>query len=159
MNEKIKKENNTFYYLEVSQEAYNLLRSGCKTIEQLMCGNLDAVQNMAFAAYQKRTGEAVPAEMQHQIKDCVKGLEAWGWNRPLENTARFCDESDTFRDIYDVLDHQQAILGNDNQSEGLPPHYNKSIAQIRVIDIVESSQKRIKPLKAFVDRKNKRRRI
>lgn len=159
MIEKSKTENKTFYYLEVSQEAYDLLRSGCKTIEQLMCGNLGAVQDMAFAAYQKRTGEAVSPEMQHQIKDCIKGLESWGWNRPLENPSRFSDESDTFRDIFDVLDHQQAILGNDSQSEGIPPHYNKNITQIRVIDIVESSQKRIKQLKAFVDRKTKRRRI
>lgn len=152
------KNNSTFYYVEVSQEAYDLLRNGCKTLEQLMCGNLEVLQEMAFAAYRKRTGMEVTPDMQHQIKDCIKGLEAWGWNRPLETVSRFDAESDTFRDIFDVLDHQQFILGKDNSSEGLPPHYNKDIPQIRVIDIVESSQKRNKPLKAFVSSiKNKRR--
>lgn len=150
---------NTFYYLEVSQDAYDLLRKGCKTLEQFMCGSLEGLQEMAFAAFEKRTGREVPEDMKHQIKDCIKGISAWGWNRPMEQVNRFNEQSDTFRDIHDVLDHQQYILGNDSQSEGLPPHYNKSIPQIRVINVVESSQRRNKPLKTFVDCKTKKRRI
>lgn len=154
-----KKENSIFYYIEVSQDAYDLLKNGCKTIEKLMCGDLEDVKQMTFAAYEKRTGREVPEDMKHQITDCIKGISAWGWNRPLETVTRFSEESDTFRDIYDVLDHQQFILGNESQSEGVPPHYNKNIPQIRVINVVESSQKRNKKLKTFVDCKTKKRRI
>lgn len=150
---------NTFYYLEVSQDAYDLLRKGCKTMEQLMCGNLEGLQEMAFAAFEKRTGREVPQDMQRQIKDCIKGIASWGWNRPLETVNRFNDESDTLRDIADVLDYQQFILGNESKSEGLPPHYNKEVSQIRIINVVESSQKRNKALKIFVEGKTKKRRI
>lgn len=154
-----KTENNIFYYLEVSQDAYDTLKRACKGMDQLMCGNLEVLQEMAFAAYEKRTGTEVPQEMQRQIKDCIKGLASWGWNRPLETVNRFNSESDTLRDIADVLDHQQYILGNESKSEGLPPHYNKEVPQIRIINVVESSQKRNKPLKIFVDCKSKKRRI
>lgn len=150
---------NTFYYLEVSQDAYDILNRACRGMEQLMCGNLEGLQEMAFAAFEKRTGTEVPQEMQRQIKDCIKGLASWGWNRPLETVNRFNDESDALRDIADVLDHQQFILGNESKSEGLPPHYNKDVPQIRIINVVESSQKRNKALKIFVEGKTKKRRI
>lgn len=159
MNEEKKVKTTTYYYLEVSQEVYDLLQKGCKTIEQLMCGNLEEIQRMAFNAYEKRTGMAVPPDMERNIKDCIKGLEAWGWNKPIENTIRFSEESDTYRDICDVLDHQKKILGMESQSEGLPPHYNKAIPMVRIINVVESGQKRTKPLKTFVDCKSKKRRI
>lgn len=149
----------TFYYLEVSQEAYDLLQNGCKTLEQILCGNLEYVQNAVIGAYISRTGKDVTPEMKQRITDCIKGLESWGWNRPMETPTRFSPESDTFRDISDVLDHQKQILGMESKSEGFPPHYNKDIPLVRIIDIVESCHKRIKQLNVFVTRTCKRRRI
>lgn len=151
-----KNKSNTFYYLEVTQEAYDLLCNGCKTIEQMMCGNLEAVKQMAFNAYEKRTGTAVPDDVQHLIAECVNSITSFGWKDPVN---RFSEESDTFMDIYEVLKYQQFLIGNESNSEGLPPHYNKNVPQIRIINIVESSQRRNKPLKTFVDSKTKKRRI
>jgi len=149
----------TFYYMEVSQEVYDRLRDGCKILDQMFCGNLEALQKMAFDAYKRRTGIDVPPDMQHNIIDCIKGLSAWGWNRPIENPLRMGEESDIYRDIYQTLDHQQKILGKSNESDGEPSHYCKTIPLPRILDVLNVTQKRKKPLKTFCDGYSKRRRI
>lgn len=150
---------NTFYYLEVSQDACDILNSACKGMSQLMCGNLEGLRDMAIAAYEKRNGKEMLLMEKKQIDTCIQILEMIGWGRPTETINRFSDESDTMRDISDVLEYQQYILGIKNKSEGQPPHYNKAVSQMRVIDVVESTRKRNKQLKAFVERVTPRRRI
>lgn len=150
MNEN--KSKTKYFFLEVSEQDLELLSKGCKTMEALMCGNLDAVKQMAFDAYEYRTGCAVPSAMQHQIIDCIAGLESWGWNRPIEQTERFNEVSDTYRDMYEIIDTQQAILEEPDKKHLSPAHYNKNIPQIRVISVYENIKKRLNGLNLFVNK-------
>lgn len=137
----------TYYDIEVSALTYAAIRQAVQIVRDCIMGDLTPVVNLALAAYRRRKGEEVPADIEHNIRECARGLAAWGWNKPVEQPAE-TDAAKVYHDIENVMITQLQILQGKPMPETIE-HHAEAVPLPRIRCAYQSTQARIKQLRVF----------
>lgn len=136
-----------YFDVEMSEETYAAINTAARVVRDCVMGELSHIVNYALAAYRRRTGCEVPADVEHNIRECARGLAAWGWNKPIEQPAD-TDNTRVLLDIENVLCRQWHIL----QGEPIPEvmeHHAEGVPLPRIRCAYKSTQARVKQLRIF----------
>lgn len=136
-----------YFDIEVSEMTYAAIKAAAYMVYCIETGNLSPVVSAAMAAYKHRTGNPVPADIEHNIKECARGLAAWGWNKPVEQPQE-TEIAKIYRDIHNVLKTQSAILQGEPAPERME-HHAANVPLPRVRCAYQSTQARVKQLRIF----------
>lgn len=149
-NNELKPTPTTYYDIEVSQETYDAMKHAARVMSQIINGDLTAVVDYALDAYRRRTNGGVPQEIDHNIRECARGLSTWGWNRPL-SLPRPTEQSKIYNDLFRVLDVQQIILGGFDIAD-IEPQHDAAAPLPRIRCVYQSTQARLKQLRVFSEK-------
>ena len=136
-----------YYDIEVSGMTYAAILQAAQFVRACIMGDLSPVVNVALAAYRRRKGEDAPADIEHNIRECARGLAAWGWNKPVEQPAE-TEAAQIFRDIENVMTTQELILRGEPAPEPME-HHAANVPLPRVRCAYQSTQARVKQLRIF----------
>lgn len=136
-----------YFDIEVSGMTYAAILEAAQIVRALIMGDLAPVVNIALAAYKRRTGNEAPADIEHNIRECARGLAAWGWNKPVEQPAE-TDGAKICRDIENVLATQLHILHGKPVPEPME-HHAANVPLPRIRCAYQSTQARVKQLRIF----------
>lgn len=152
-----RKERKRYYWTEISSETASVISSACETLATLICGRMDVMESIVFAAIKKRTGEEPEEGTKSVVRDLLKNIQYIGWDSTYGNKMNihgYSGGTDAMFDVVDVLNYQMKMDGNEKYEQcHYPMHWNDDVPLIRIVRCVDSKFNRNKQLAIYPNEK------